>query len=105
MLLDFAKAFAKEMIKGNLEMARLVQQLYSIDLINTFIKFIPANLTNRQQYVEISGRSSGGLPVTSGVPRRVWVGYYPILVYINDSASVVNLHISSNVFADDCCIP
>ena len=57
-------------------------------------------LTNRKQYVNINGTSSGQLPITCGVPQGSILGPLLFLIYVNDLANVSKNAITI-LFADD----
>jgi hypothetical protein len=58
-------------------------------------------LSNRRQRVVIDGKTSGWLPVTSGVPQGSILGPLMFLLYINDLPDVISEDTLCGIFADD----
>ena len=66
------------------------------------LHWISSWLSKRQQRVTVDGKTSGAIPVKSGVPQGTVLGPLMFLVYIN----VINEGVTSSarLFADDCAI-
>ena len=60
-------------------------------------------LSNRQQFVSISGYSSESRPVEFGVPQGSVLGPLLFLLYINDLPNAIE-NSQTNLFADDTCL-
>ena len=56
-------------------------------------------LQDRSQFVEINGKNSQWLPVTSGIPQIIVLGPLLFLIYINDLPENVNSTVY--MYADD----
>lgn len=61
-------------------------------------------LSNRTQYVEISGCSSGALQVLADIPQEKAFGPIILLLYVKDITSVVSYDVYLQKCADDCII-
>lgn len=75
-----------------------------IDLPIFFISWVCAYLNNRTQYVEINGKTSGTLPVSSTVALGGVLGQVLFLIYTNYLVSVINEPIKIGLFPDDCAL-
>lgn len=96
--LDFSKAFDR------VPHGKLIGKLLNIGIPDFLVNWIKSYLSNRTQYVEISGCSSGALPVLSGVPQGSVLGPILFLIYVNDITSIVSSDVQIRLFADDCII-
>jgi hypothetical protein len=92
--LDFAKAFDK------VDHKILLEKLKSMGISGNLHKWLTSFLTNRTQYVMVSGQKSRGECVQSGVPQGTVLGPILFILYINDITKVIkNSYIK--IFADD----
>lgn len=98
MLLDFAKAF------DTVPHRRLLFKLELIGISLPVRNWIKDFLTARQQKVVISGKESGYLPVTSGIPQGSVLGPLLFSIYINDIDTGLSGGTTLNLFADDCIV-
>lgn len=81
---------------------RLLVKLSAYGVRGKTLAWIEEFLSNRQQTVEIRGKKSGSLPITSGVPQGSVLGPILFLVFVNDLAS--SLECPTLLFADDAKI-
>ncbi len=95
-LLDFSKAFDK------VNHEKLLSKLHHYGIRGKTLKWIKSFLDDRTQSVVVNGKTSGTIPVSSGVPQGSVLGPILFLVYINDLPE----HVQSTVrlFADDTAI-
>ena len=78
----------------------LLQKLYHYGIRGLAHNWFRSYLSNRQQFVFISGSSSELMSIKCGVPRGSTLGPLLFLLYINDLNSVFNKAITIH-FADD----
>ena len=95
-LLDFCKAF------DAVPHCRLLSKLSSYGIHNQTDRWITSWLTNRKQWVTVSGVASKWVPVKSGVPQGTVLGPLMFLIYINDIGE--NVLSTLKLFADDCIL-
>ena len=91
--LDFSKAFDK--IDHNI----LLSKLSKIGVRGNMLKVLQSYLKNRQQFVDIEGRASEYLWVSSGVPQGSILGPLLFLIYLIDLPNDLSSEVFS--FADD----
>jgi hypothetical protein len=95
--IDFAKAF------DTVSHPKLLYKLSKYGISGPILAWIKAFLSNRTQYVKVSGAKSRICPVTSGVPQGTILGPVLFLLFVNDSADVI-LHSHISLYADDAKI-
>ena len=78
---------------------RLLVKLQAYGVRMKIMSWIEEFLRDRQQVVEIRGKKSESLPITSGVPQGSVLGPILFLVFVNDLAS--SLECPTLLFADD----
>ena len=91
--IDYQKAFDK-VLHG-----RLLTKLKAYNLSSEVINWIKEYLTDRSQCVEVNGKASEWLPVTSGIPQGNVLGPLLFLIYINDLHD--NIISDVYMYADD----
>ena len=91
--LDLAKAF--DTVNHNI----LIAKLSHYGIRGTPLQLIRSYLTNRMQYVNLSGYNSDSFVVKCGVPQGSVLGPLLFLVYVNDLPNASSLNI--RMFADD----
>lgn len=96
--MDFSKAFDK------VPHIKLIDKMKVIGIPPEIINWVIAYLTNRKQYVDINGFTSGYLGVLSGVPQGSVLGPILFNIYINDLVQAIRPGVSVKLFADDCII-
>ena len=78
---------------------RLLAKLEAYNLSSEVINWIKEYLTGRSQCVEVNGKASEWLPVTSGIPQGSVLGPLLFLIYINDLPDDINSDVY--MYADD----
>lgn len=96
--LDLSKAFDR------VSHVKLLQKLSSLRVDTNVLLWIKSYLSNRSQFVEVNGISSGDLSVFSGVPQGSVLGPVLFLIYVNDIAEEIDSSVTVRLFADDCLI-
>ena len=91
--LDLAKAF--DTVNHNI----LIAKLSHYGIRGTPLQLIRSYLTNRMQYVNLSGYNSDSFVVKCGVPQGSVLEPLLFLVYVNDLPNASSLNI--RMFADD----
>ena len=91
--MDYQKAFDK------VPHCRLISKLKAYHFHSTVIDWVQTYLRDRSQYVEVNGKESIRLPVTSGIPQESVLGPLLFLIYINDLPDQIDS--SVYVYADD----
>jgi len=77
----------------------IIHKLFSIGIQGNILKWIKSFLSNRTQQVELDGKKSCSVSVTSGVPQGSVLGPLLFSIFINDLPSIVSGPIF--MFADD----
>ena len=91
--IDLSKAF--DTIDHNI----LCHKLHFYGILNTELKWFKSYLTNRKQYVDLSGSISNMENISTGVPQGSILGPLLFTIYMNDIANASNFH--SILYADD----
>ena len=91
--LDYQKAF------DTVPHKRLIKKLAAYNIHGKIIKWITYYLSDRKQYVEISGMKSDWQSVSSGIPQGSVLGPLLFLIYINNLPDEINSTIY--MYADD----
>ena len=94
--LDIKKAF--DTVKHDILLYRL--NYYGIR--GPCLKLLTSYLTNRKQYVYLSGYKSSFVDVECGVPQGSVLGPLLFILYVNDM--ITALHSTPRLFADDTCL-
>ena len=91
--MDYQKAF------DTVPHKRLLSKLNSYNINKDVLKWITEYLDKRLQFVEVNGKKSKWLQVTSGIPQGSVLGPLLFLVYINDLPDKINSTVY--MYADD----
>ena len=91
--MDYQKAFDK------VPHGRLLAKLEAYNLSSEVINWIKEYLTGRSQCVEVNGKASEWLRVTSGIHQGSVLGSLLFLIYINDLPDDINSDVY--MYADD----
>ena len=91
--MDYQKEFDK------VPHCRLISKLKAYHFHSTVIDWVQTYLRDRSQYVEVNGKESVRLPVTSGIPQGSVLGPLLFLIYINDLPDQIDS--SVYMYADD----
>ena len=92
--MDLSKAF------DTLDHKILLDKLNYYGIRGVALDWFCNYLSNRRQFVNIDGTSSGQLPISCGVPQGSILGPLLFLIYVNDLATV-SKHAITILFADD----
>jgi len=93
--LDFAKAFDK------VPHQRLLEKVKSHGISGKLLTWIESWLSHRKQRVQLQGKASGWIYVTSGVPQGSVLGPLLFLIFINDLEEGISSTTRVLKFADD----
>ena len=91
--MDYQKSYDK------VPHCRLISKLKAYYFHGTVIDLVQTYLRDRSQYVEVNGKESIRLPVTSEIPRGGVLGPLLFLIYINDLPDQIDS--SVYMYADD----
>ena len=91
--LDLSKAFDR------VPHERLLRKLWGYGIRGNIHSWIKDFLSNRKQQVNVNGKLSKSIPVSSGVPQGSVLGPILFLVFINDMPDVIT--VIMKLFADD----
>ena len=94
--LDIKKAF--DTVKHNI----LLNKLNYNGIRGPCLKLLTSYLTNRKQYVYLSGYKSSFVDVECGVPQGSVLSPLLFILYVNDM--ITALHSTPRLFADDTCL-
>uniref|UniRef100_A0A8C5QZ39 Reverse transcriptase domain-containing protein n=1 Tax=Leptobrachium leishanense TaxID=445787 RepID=A0A8C5QZ39_9ANUR len=95
--LDFAKAF------DTVDHGILLKKLKDSGIGDSTLTWFQSYVSDRSQYVSISGSSSLPLPVTCGVPQDSILGPLLFTIFINDLPNVCKVS-TVHMYADDTVI-
>ena len=91
---DISKAFDR------LLHSVLVRKLHRIGVHSAMLSWIQSYLSDREQFVRVSGWISDSIKVTSGVPQGSHLGPLLFILFMNDVPDVLN-YSKCLMFADD----
>ena len=91
--MDYQKAF------DTVPHKRLLSKLKSYNINKEILDWISVYLNNRLQFVEVNGKRSKWLQVTSGIPQGSVLGPLLFLIYINDLPEKIDSTVY--MYADD----
>ena len=94
--LDIKKAF--DTVKHDI----LLDKLNYNGILGPCLKLLTSYLTNRKQYVYLSGYKSSFVDVECGVPQGSVLGPILFIFYVNDM--ITALHCTPRLFTDDTCL-
>ena len=92
---DFKKAFDR------VSHSILIRKLNEMGVHSNLLRWIKSYLSDRSQFVKLSGCSSRTFSVTSGVPQGSHLGPLLFILFMNDATKVFTSSLTYFLYADD----